>query len=199
LNIIGANRLILFDPDWNPSNDLQAMARVWRDGQKKDVFIYRFVTTGTIEEKIFQRQIVKTGLSKTVVDEKTTKAAFSKDMLKQLFNYKPDHSICETFAKEAESGDNIDKVQIVDPVLYKAIHEQGIVSFVKIQDDNDDHKLLLDVSEGISDEDKEAMDTEEGEDEYEFGNETADDASEDDEYQSETEEEERPTKRSRKK
>jgi len=35
LNLIGANRLIMFDPDWNPANDMQAMARVWRDGQKK--------------------------------------------------------------------------------------------------------------------------------------------------------------------
>ncbi len=37
LNLIGANRLIMFDPDWNPANDDQAMARVWRDGQKKPV------------------------------------------------------------------------------------------------------------------------------------------------------------------
>lgn len=43
LNLIGANRLIMFDPDWNPANDEQAMARVWRDGQKKPCFIYRFV------------------------------------------------------------------------------------------------------------------------------------------------------------
>jgi len=35
LNIIGANRLIMYDPDWNPANDSQAMARIWREGQKK--------------------------------------------------------------------------------------------------------------------------------------------------------------------
>lgn len=41
LNLIGASRLILFDSDWNPANDLQAMARIWRDGQKRSVYIYR--------------------------------------------------------------------------------------------------------------------------------------------------------------
>jgi len=44
LNLIGANRLVMFDPDWNPANDDQAMARVWRDGQKKPCFIYRLLS-----------------------------------------------------------------------------------------------------------------------------------------------------------
>lgn len=43
LNLIGASRLILFDSDWNPANDAQAMARIWRDGQKRSVYIYRSV------------------------------------------------------------------------------------------------------------------------------------------------------------
>lgn len=47
LNLIGANRLVMFDPDWNPANDDQAMARVWRDGQKKPCFVYRFLCVST--------------------------------------------------------------------------------------------------------------------------------------------------------
>ncbi|RLU15867.1 hypothetical protein DMN91_011623 [Ooceraea biroi] len=68
LNLSGASRLVLFDSDWNPASDAQAMARIWRDGQKRDVYIYRLLTTGTIEEKIYQRQISKAGLSESVVD-----------------------------------------------------------------------------------------------------------------------------------
>ncbi len=63
LNLIGGNRLVLFDPDWNPAVDKQAAARCWRDGQKKRCFTYRFLATGTVEEKIFQRQLSKEGSS----------------------------------------------------------------------------------------------------------------------------------------
>ncbi|KAJ7372135.1 DNA repair and recombination protein rad54b [Desmophyllum pertusum] len=83
LNLIGASRLVLFDIDWNPANDIQSMARVWRDGQKNTVHIYRLLTTGTIEEKIYQRQTAKQGLSGTVADAKeSVKIEFSRDELK---------------------------------------------------------------------------------------------------------------------
>ncbi|XP_071450348.1 DNA repair and recombination protein RAD54-like [Hetaerina americana] len=86
LNLIGANRLVMFDPDWNPANDDQAMARVWRDGQKKPCFVYRFLATGTIEEKILQRQSHKKALSSSVVDnEEDVARHFTRDDLRDLF------------------------------------------------------------------------------------------------------------------
>ncbi|XP_063483701.1 DNA repair and recombination protein RAD54-like isoform X7 [Symphalangus syndactylus] len=86
LNLIGANRLVMFDPDWNPANDEQAMARVWRDGQKKTCYIYRLLSAGTIEEKIFQRQSHKKALSSCVVDEEQdVERHFSLGELKELF------------------------------------------------------------------------------------------------------------------
>lgn len=88
INLIGANRLVLMDPDWNPASDQQALARVWRDGQKKNCFIYRFISTGTIEEKIFQRQSAKLQLSSCVVDSADdVERLFSSDNLKQLFQF----------------------------------------------------------------------------------------------------------------
>ncbi|KAI5119733.1 hypothetical protein M0805_008663 [Coniferiporia weirii] len=115
INLIGANRLILFDPDWNPAADQQALARVWRDGQKKECFVYRFISTGTIEEKIFQRQASKQALSSAVVDEKEdAERHFSVDMLRQLFTFK-ENTLCETHetfkCKRCRDGKQITKSQ----------------------------------------------------------------------------------------
>ncbi|KAA8545882.1 hypothetical protein F0562_020667 [Nyssa sinensis] len=92
LNLIGGNRLVLFDPDWNPANDKQAAARVWRDGQKKRVYIYRFLSTGTIEEKVYQRQMSKEGLQKVIQQEQTDGAKnqgnfLSTEDLRDLFTF----------------------------------------------------------------------------------------------------------------
>jgi DNA repair and recombination protein RAD54B len=71
LNLIGASRLVslvllpialpgpqvLYDLDWNPAVDQQAMGRVHRDGQTRPCHIYRLITAGTIEEKMYQRQV----------------------------------------------------------------------------------------------------------------------------------------------
>jgi hypothetical protein len=84
LNLIGGNRLVLFDPDWNPAVDKQAAARCWRDGQKKRCFTYRFLATGTVEEKIFQRQLSKEGLQSVVDDKEQVNTLSTKD-LRNLF------------------------------------------------------------------------------------------------------------------
>ncbi|XP_012945594.1 DNA repair and recombination protein RAD54-like [Aplysia californica] len=99
LNLIGANRLVMFDPDWNPANDEQAMARCWRDGQKKQCYIYRLIATGTIEEKIFQRQTHKKALSSCVVDnEVDVERHFSLGELRELFSLN-ENTISDTHDK----------------------------------------------------------------------------------------------------
>ncbi|XP_055623228.1 DNA repair and recombination protein RAD54B-like [Toxorhynchites rutilus septentrionalis] len=98
LNLIGASRLLLFDNDWNPASGLQAMSRIWRDGQTQKVFIYRLLTAFSIEEKIFQRQISKTSLSATVVDQKQKlcNLKFADEELKDLFSVDLDRKDCLT-------------------------------------------------------------------------------------------------------
>jgi DNA repair and recombination protein RAD54B len=67
LNLIGASRLVLFDVDWNPAVEEQAMARIHREGQRKHCRIYRFVMKGGLEERVWQRQIVKRGLASSIM------------------------------------------------------------------------------------------------------------------------------------
>ncbi|CAI4229482.1 unnamed protein product [Auanema sp. JU1783] len=86
LNLIAASRLILFDSDWNPACDLQAMARIWRDGQTRACHIYRLATTGTIDEKILQRQIKKTGLTAVLDLSEQRNVTFSDEDLYDIFN-----------------------------------------------------------------------------------------------------------------
>ncbi|XP_076053283.1 DNA repair and recombination protein RAD54B-like isoform X2 [Oratosquilla oratoria] len=91
LNLSGASRILLYDIDWNPATDLQAMSRVWRDGQTKTVYIYRLLLTGSIEEKIYQRQVSKQGLSGIVVDARqSSRTQFSREELKDLFGFHVD-------------------------------------------------------------------------------------------------------------
>ncbi|XP_036987054.2 DNA repair and recombination protein RAD54B [Artibeus jamaicensis] len=118
LNLIGGSHLILYDIDWNPATDIQAMSRVWRDGQKHPVHIYRLLTTGTIEEKIYQRQISKQGLSGAVVDLARTSEhiQFSVEELKDLFTLHESsrcvtHDLleCECTGELDHTGDSLEK------------------------------------------------------------------------------------------
>ncbi|KAK8174469.1 DNA excision repair protein [Phyllosticta citribraziliensis] len=59
LNITSANKVVVFDPNWNPAYDLQAQDRAYRIGQTRDVEVFRLVSAGTIEEIIYARQIYK--------------------------------------------------------------------------------------------------------------------------------------------
>ena len=90
LNLTGANRVILYDPDWNPSVDVQARERVWRIGQENSVTIYRLITTGTIEEKMYHRQIFKTFLANKVLKDPRQKRFFKSQDLYDLFSLAPE-------------------------------------------------------------------------------------------------------------
>ena len=63
------------------------MARVWRDGQRQRVYIYRLLMTGSLEERMYQIQIRKQGLSAAVLDDKLAGGVvkFSASELRNLF------------------------------------------------------------------------------------------------------------------
>ncbi|XP_016766977.1 DNA excision repair protein ERCC-6 isoform X3 [Apis mellifera] len=87
VNLTGANRVVIYDPDWNPATDAQARERAWRIGQNKNVTIYRLITAGTIEEKIYHRQIFKILLSNKVLEDPRQRRLFKTNDLVELFNF----------------------------------------------------------------------------------------------------------------
>uniref|UniRef100_H0WM71 DNA excision repair protein ERCC-6-like 2 n=1 Tax=Otolemur garnettii TaxID=30611 RepID=H0WM71_OTOGA len=76
LNFVGANVVVLFDPTWNPANDLQAIDRAYRIGQCRDVKVLRLVSLGTVEEIMYLRQVYKQQLHCVVVGSENAKRYF---------------------------------------------------------------------------------------------------------------------------
>lgn len=145
LNLIGANRLVLMDPDWNPAVDQQACARIWREGQTKSVYIFRLLSTGTIEERIYQRQLMKLSSANTASGGSDLEMKkFSVAELRDLFKLNLDTS-CDTYdlihngdpqgidAKTWEKYDNPDV--ITDETMQAVAKDLGpsVVSFVHQQ------------------------------------------------------------------
>ncbi|KAL8610511.1 hypothetical protein ACOMHN_060431 [Nucella lapillus] len=108
LNLTGANRIIIYDPDWNPSTDMQARERAWRIGQTRQVTIYRLLTSGTIEEKIYHRQIFKQFLTNRVLKDPKQRRFFKSNDVFELFTLGcKDDAGTETSAIFAGTGSDV--------------------------------------------------------------------------------------------
>lgn len=93
INLATADTVVLYDSDWNPQVDLQAQDRAHRIGQKKQVNVYRFVTEGTIEEKIVERAEMKLQLDALVIQQGRLveqNRALSKDELLGMIKFGAD-------------------------------------------------------------------------------------------------------------
>ncbi|CAH8507238.1 unnamed protein product [Schistosoma turkestanicum] len=87
VNLIGANRVVVFDASWNPCHDCQAVCRVYRYGQVKPCYIYRLVSDNTMEKKIYDRQVTKQGMSDRVVDELNPTQQFTRSQVELLMSF----------------------------------------------------------------------------------------------------------------
>ncbi|CAI5522129.1 unnamed protein product [Closterium sp. Naga37s-1] len=89
INLATADIVIIYDSDWNPQADLQAMDRAHRIGQKKEVQVFRFCTEHTIEEKVIERAYKKLALDALIIQQGrlAEQRAVNKDELLQMVRF----------------------------------------------------------------------------------------------------------------
>nr|GEV58512.1 protein chromatin remodeling 20 isoform X1 [Tanacetum cinerariifolium] len=115
INLYAANRVIIVDGSWNPTYDLQAIYRAWRYGQTKPVFAYRLMAHGTMEEKIYKRQVTKESLSARVVDRQQVHRTISKEEMLHLFAFADDENL-NTSSKLDQVSSNVSSAQSTNEV-----------------------------------------------------------------------------------
>ncbi|KAI8053747.1 SNF2 family N-terminal domain-containing protein [Syncephalis plumigaleata] len=143
INLVGADRVVIFDPDWNPSTDVQARERAWRLGQTRDVAIYRLITAGTIEEKIYHRQIFKHYLSRKILNDPKQKRFFKMHDLQDLFTLGADDAIT------TETGELFEGAAVEPPKWHKTKKTSTKEKGKNTQEDGD--KTMMDQDENNED------------------------------------------------
>ena len=147
INLETADTVIIFDSDWNPQNDLQAMARAHRIGQKNTVNIYRFVSESTVEENILERAKQKMVLDHLVIQQMDTSGrtvlSSGKSKSKPAFNREEMNEIMKFGAQDLfKSDENQKKADLeidLDMILARAEHHDSAE-----QNANSKHSELLD-------------------------------------------------------
>uniref|UniRef100_H2YQX0 SWI/SNF related, matrix associated, actin dependent regulator of chromatin, subfamily a, member 5 n=1 Tax=Ciona savignyi TaxID=51511 RepID=H2YQX0_CIOSA len=105
INLMTANIVVLFDSDWNPQVDMQAMDRAHRIGQKKQVMVFRLITENTVEERIMERAEMKLHLDNIVIQQGRLvdqSQKLAKDEMLQMIRHGANHVFA---SKESEITD----------------------------------------------------------------------------------------------
>ncbi|KAF7588918.1 hypothetical protein BBP40_005033 [Aspergillus hancockii] len=125
LNITSANKVVIVDPNWNPSYDLQAQDRAYRIGQVRDVEVFRLISAGTIEEIVYARQIYKQQQANIGYNASSERRYFKgvqekKDQkgeifgLNNLFEYQNNNIVLRDIVNKTNVAESRAGVQVVD-------------------------------------------------------------------------------------
>ncbi|PCH43780.1 transcription regulator [Wolfiporia cocos MD-104 SS10] len=142
INLETADTVIIFDSDWNPQNDLQAMARAHRIGQKSHVSVYRFVSKDTMEEDVLERAKKKMVLEYAIINQMDTSQAhlsskagsttkdpakandLSKDELHAVLKYGAQKIFDKDDSQQSKKLDEMD----LDDILNRAEHHETMAA-----------------------------------------------------------------------
>ncbi|KAI5810410.1 P-loop containing nucleoside triphosphate hydrolase protein [Pyronema omphalodes] len=152
LNITAANKVVIFDPNWNPSWDLQAQDRAYRIGQTRDVEVFRLISAGTIEEIVYARQIYKQQQANIGYDASEERRYFTGVMgdnknrgelfgLKNLFTFHQEETILKDIVNKTNVAERKAGVLIADLVTDET----------KMEDEQEEPDLLNALSQVCND------------------------------------------------
>lgn len=151
LNLTSANRVIMFDVNWNPSWEIQAQDRAHRIGQTRNVHVVRLISKGTVEEMIYLRQIYKEHLKQDTLEEHDDEDALAPRVFRGVQGDK--YRKGELFGTEnlfrfKEDGSFLDDIFTIRPESRN--RGNGDTSSLEIRDSGKLLKALL----GMTDEEK---------------------------------------------
>jgi SNF2 family DNA or RNA helicase len=142
LNITSANKVVIIDPHWNPSYDLQAQDRAYRIGQTRDVEVFRLISLGTVEEIVYARQIYKqqqANIGYTASSERRYFKGVQQDTdrkgeifgLANIFTYHNDSGLLQDIVNKTNIAEAKAGVHLVDVDMEKAARDGEDLGIVK--------------------------------------------------------------------
>ncbi|KAI1765125.1 P-loop containing nucleoside triphosphate hydrolase protein [Hypoxylon sp. FL1150] len=149
LNITSANKVVIMDPHWNPSYDLQAQDRAYRIGQVRDVEVYRLIAAGTIEETTYARQIYKqqqANIGYNASNERRYFKGVQQDSerkgeifgMQNLLTYHGDQIVLRDIVNKTNIAEAKAGVKLIDIDMDKAAEEADDDGLFKREDSVDD-------------------------------------------------------------
>lgn len=148
LNITAANKVVIVDPHWNPSYDLQAQDRAYRIGQTRDVDVFRLISAGTIEEIVYARQIYKqqqANIGYNASSERRYFKGVQKDEerkgeifgLRNLFTFHGDQIVLRDIVNKTNIAEAKAGISLVDVDIEEAVKDEDIGAIKKEGSDED--------------------------------------------------------------
>jgi len=161
LNITSANKVVIFDPHWNPSYDLQAQDRAYRIGQVRDVDVFRLISAGTIEEIVYARQIYKQQQANIGYNASTERRYFKgvqQDSgrkgeifgLENLFSFHADQVVLREIVNKTNVAEAKAGVNLTDIDMEKVVKdEDDDLKYIKKEELDDDDAGMSQLAELI--------------------------------------------------